>query len=189
MKQIWTLFLRLLGWTSKGSFPHHIKKCVAIVGPHTSSWDFIIGLAFRSKLGLTHAKFLGKAELFKGPFGFIFRKLGGYPVDRSENHQMVDQVVEHMNTKENFLLVLSPEGTRKKVERLKTGFYHIAKKTGVPIVMVAMDFSKKELVLADPFFPTDNEKADFQKIFRFYAPVMGKFPEKGLSHLFTDNEQ
>ncbi len=185
MRFLWSLYLRLTGWTLKGSFPYHLKKCVVIVGPHTSSWDFIIGVAWRSKLRLTHAKYLGKAELFKGPFGFIFRKLGGFPVERSEKHHMVDQVVELFTTHESFILVLSPEGTRKKVDRLRTGFYYIAKKAGVPIVMTGLDFAKKEASFSEPFFTTDDETADLRHIYEFYAPIKGKKPEQGMSHLLT----
>jgi len=174
-----------MGWTLKGSFPYHLKKCVVIVGPHTSSWDFIIGLAFRSKLRLTNAKYLGKAELFKGPFGFIFRKLGGFPVERTEHHNMVDEVVQLFNSQASFVLVLSPEGTRKKVERLRTGFYHIAKKAGVPIVMTGLNFAKKQASLSEPFYPTDNEAADFQHIYEFYQNIKGKVPEQGMAHLLT----
>ncbi len=185
MRLLWSLYLRLTGWTLKGSFPYHLKKCVVLVGPHTSSWDFVIGIAWRSKLRLTHAKYLGKAELFKGPFGFIFRKLGGFPVKRSENHHMVDQVADLFNKHDSFLLVLSPEGTRKKVDRLRTGFYHIAKKAGVPIVMAGLDFGNKQVSFSEPFFPTDNEAADFQHIYQFYAPIKGKKPAQGMAHLLT----
>ena len=187
MRLLWSLYLRLQGWTIKGSFPYQLKKCVFIVGPHTSAWDFVVGLAIRSKLRLQHAKYLGKAELFKGRFGFFFRKLGGYPVERGEHHNLVDQVVTLFNTHETFMLVLSPEGTRQKVDRLKTGFYYIAKKAGVPIVMAGFDFEKKEFSISEPFFPTDDEAADFTRIFRFYAPLKGKIPEQGLAHLLTDN--
>jgi len=183
MRLLWNLFLHLLGWTIKGSFPYHLNKCVVIVGPHTSSWDFVVGLALRSKLRLTHARFMGKAELFRGPFGFIFRKLGGFPVDRFQAHNMVDQVVTLFNTHPSFVLVLSPEGTRKKVDRLRTGFYHIAKKAGVPIVMAGMDYGKKEASISEPFFPTADEAADFKHIHQFYAHMKGKIPDQGMSHL------
>lgn len=185
MRIIWILFLRLLGWTVKGSFPYHLKKCVLVVGPHTSSWDFVLGLAFRSKLRLTRSRFLGKAELFNGPFGFFFRMLGGVPVDRSSQHNLVEQVVTLFKEHEHFILALSPEGTRKKVDRLKTGFYHIAKEAGVPIVMVGMDYSKKQALIADPINTTDDEAADFAHIHRFFAPIKGKIPEQGMAHLLN----
>jgi 1-acyl-sn-glycerol-3-phosphate acyltransferase len=185
MRPFWNLCLRLLGWTIRGSFPYHLKKCVVIVGPHTSSWDFIVGLALRSQLRLNHAKYLGKAELFKKPFGFIFRKLGGFPVDRSQNQHMVDQAVALFNSHDHFILVLSPEGTRKKVDRLRTGFYHIAKKAGVPIVMAGMDYRKKQAAISEPFFPTADEAADFRHIYTFYAPMEGKRPAQGMLHFIN----
>lgn len=172
-----------MGWKAANEFPGYLKKAVVIIGPHTSGWDFIIGIAFRSVLKVKHGKYLGKEELFKGPLGFLFRWLGGTPVDRFSKRGVVEQVVEKFNTTENLVIALSPEGTRQKVEKLRTGFYHIAKKAGVPIVMIALDYSKKELSIAEPFYTTDNEEADFRKIIEFYAPVKGKHPEKGLEHL------
>jgi 1-acyl-sn-glycerol-3-phosphate acyltransferase len=186
MRQLWNLFLYMQGWTIRGSFPYHLKKCVLIVGPHTSSWDFVIGLAFRSKLRLYHLKYLGKAELFKPPFGFFFRNLGGFPVDRFNKHNMVDQVVNFFNAHESFVLALSPEGTRKPVDRLRTGFYHIALKANVPIVMVGMDFKKREASFADHFFLTGDINADMQKITTYFANIEGKIPEYGLQHLLAN---
>lgn len=187
MRLLWSSYLRATGWTIEGSFPYHLKKCVVIVGPHTSAWDFVIGLAFRSKLHLKHVKFLGKDSLFKGPFGFFFRGLGGVPVDRSNKQNMVDQVVNLFATHDNFVLALSPEGTRKKVERLRSGFYHIAKKAGVPIVMVGMDFTNKKGIISEPFWPSGDEAADFQHIYQFFAPIRGKIPDQGLAHLLSSH--
>lgn len=183
MRILWKIYLWITGWKVRDNFPYHLKKCIVIVAPHTSAWDFVMGLAIRSVLRLTHVKYLGKAELFQGRFGFFFRRMGGYPVDRFNNKHMVDQVVELFEQHDEFVLALSPEGTRKKVDRLRTGFYHIAKKAKVPIVMAAMDFTKKETWFSEPFLTTDNEEADFKKIIDFYAPVQGKIPEQGLAHL------
>ena len=133
-------------------------------------------------MGFIH--FLGKKELFDGPFGFIFRWLGGIPVDRSSSHNMVDQVVQKFKSEESFSLVLSPEGTRKKVERLRTGFYNIAQQAGVPLVMVGFDFGKKEVVIAEPF-TTSEQAADFRLLLDFFGPMQGKNPEKGLAHLMN----
>jgi 1-acyl-sn-glycerol-3-phosphate acyltransferase len=186
MRLLWNFFLYMRGWTIRGSFPYHLKKCVIIVGPHTSSWDFVIGLAFRSKLRLYHLKYLGKAELFKPPFGFFFRKLGGFPVDRFNKHNMVDQVVNFFNTHESFVLALSPEGTRKPVDRLRTGFYHIALKANVPIVMAGMDFKKREASFAVPFYLSGDINTDMQKITQHFACIEGKIPEYGLQHLLAN---
>ena len=179
----WLLFLRLLGWKVRGPVPYQLRKCVIIVGPHTSSWDFVIGLAMRSRLKLTDVRFLGKAELFRPPFGFWFRWLGGVPVHRQEQHNMVDQVVALFRSNDHFRLALAPEGTRRKVNRLKTGFYHIAKEAGVPIVMAGLDFSRKTLFVSEPFFTTDDEAEDFRHIYLFYATIQGKRPAQGMTHL------
>ena len=133
-------------------------------------------------------KFLGKAELFKPPFGFIFKKMGGIPVERSSNHNYVEQVIELFNSKKLFKLALSPEGTRKKAERLKTGFYYMAKGAGIPIIMTGMDFKNKNLIISEPFFPTKNESDDFKKIIEFFAPIEGKIPENGMRHLLVNND-
>lgn len=181
----WVLFLHLKGWKTNNNFPHHLKKCVIIVAPHTSSSDFIIGVALRSIYKIYDAKFLGKAELFKPPFGFIFRWLGGTPVYRDSKQNLVEQVVAKFNATEHFKIALSPEGTRKKVEQLKTGFYYIAKQANVPIVMVGFDFEKKEAICSNPFYVSNNEAEDFKKIIEFFAPIKGKIPENGLQHLLT----
>ncbi|MBH2003142.1 MAG: lysophospholipid acyltransferase family protein [Sphingobacteriia bacterium] len=183
MRVCWNLFLWLRGWSIRGEFPYQLKKCVVIVAPHTSSWDFIIGLAVRSRLRLYHIRFMGKDALFRGPLGFIFRKLGGFPVDRFHKNNMVEQVAGLFNTNDSFVLALSPEGTRKKVDRLRTGFYHIAVKAGVPIVMAGFDFGKKEISIAPPFYPTGNMDADLNMIIGHYASLKGKIPEQGLAHL------
>jgi 1-acyl-sn-glycerol-3-phosphate acyltransferase len=183
MRLIWTFLLWITGWKIRGQYPYHLKKMVIIVAPHTSAWDFVLGLAVRSKLRLGHVRFLGKKELFDGPFGFFFRWLGGIPVDRSSAHNLVDQVVERFNAADAFSLVLSPEGTRKRVERLKTGFYHIAHRADVPLVMVGFDFGRKEVVIAEPFDTTDNTEADFQKIIQFFGRMKGKNPDWDVKHL------
>ena len=183
MRMIWSFLLWITGWKIRGNYPYHLKKLVIIVAPHTSAWDFILGLAVRSKLHQAHVRFLGKKELFDGPFGFFFRWLGGIPVDRSSAHNLVDQVVARFNEADAFSLVLSPEGTRRKVERLKTGFYHIAKQAQVPLLMIGFDFGKKEVVIDEPFDTTMDTDADFRKIIAFFGAMQGKNPALGISHL------
>lgn len=186
MRFLWKLYLDTGGWKAVNEFPHHIKKAVVIVGPHTSWKDFPVGIAFRSVLKIKHAKYLGKQELFTGPFGFLFRWLGGTPVDRFSKHGVVEQVVEKFNAAENLLIAISPEGTRKKVDKLRTGFYYIAKKANVPIIMAGFDYTKKEFSIAEPFYATDDEAEDFKKIIRFFAPLKGGRPEQGLAHLLEE---
>ena len=108
--------------------------------------------------------------------------MGGTPVDRSSSQGMVAQVADKFAQHDIFRLGMSPEGTRKKVEKLKTGFYHIARQANVPILLVCFDFGKKEVILCDLIYPAD-EAEDFKKILSFFAGVEGKIPELGVKHL------
>jgi len=184
MRWFWKIFLYVLGWRRDVVFPHHhIKKYIVIVAPHTSSWDFFIGLAYRSLLHMKHTRYLGKKELFRPPFGFIFRWLGGTPVDRYNHNNLVDEVARIFDQHEQFSLAIAPEGTRKRVDKLKTGFYFIAQKAQVPIIMVGLDFKNKTVVISDPLYTTTNQVTDFEKIHSFYRPIDGKYPEHSLGHL------
>ena len=178
MRFFWSLYVWITGWKIQNNFPYHLDKCVIIVAPHTSAWDFVVGLAIRSVRHLEHVKYLGKDSLFKGPFAFIFKSTGGFPVDRFNKHNMVDQVVQLFNTHDKFVLALSPEGTRKKVAQLRTGFYFIAYKAGVPIIPVAFDYGKKEVKIGAPFTTTGNYEADMKIISAHFTGVQGRFPEK-----------
>jgi 1-acyl-sn-glycerol-3-phosphate acyltransferase len=183
MRFICKIIFWLIGWKSVGEFEYELKKYVIIVAPHTSAWDFIVGLLARKVFRLEKAKYLGKQELFKPPFGFIFRWLGGYPVDRSHNRNMVDEVVKIFNSREEFGIALSPEGTRRKVDKLRTGFYNIAKNANVPIVMVGLDYENKRICFSKPLIVTDDPQYDFEQILNFFRPIKGKYPEKSLGHL------
>ncbi|MBC6491178.1 1-acyl-sn-glycerol-3-phosphate acyltransferase [Flavihumibacter stibioxidans] len=182
----WKIFWTLSGWKVQGQWPKELNRAIIIVGPHTSGWDVVTGMAARSVVPIPHAHYLGKKELFDGPFGWFFRMTGGVPVDRFSKNNMVEQVVEEFRKRKDFVLALSPEGTRQRVERLRTGFWHIAKQAGVPIIMAGMDFQKKELILSEPFMPGVSPEADMPAIIRFFAPIQGRHPEAGMGHLLTD---
>ncbi|HEX2682971.1 MAG TPA: 1-acyl-sn-glycerol-3-phosphate acyltransferase, partial [Ferruginibacter sp.] len=156
LKFYWKFFR----WKISGNFPYQYKKMVLAVAPHTSWVDVMVGFAARKELKITQAKFLGKQELFVGPLGWILRKMGGTPVDRFSKQGMVEQVAALFAADENFMLGLAPEGTRKKVDTLRTGFYHIAKRAGVPILPIGFDYKRRIVVIGDAFFPGDNETAD-----------------------------
>jgi 1-acyl-sn-glycerol-3-phosphate acyltransferase len=173
-------FFRLLGWKIVGSFPPELKKYVVAVAPHTSNWDFLVGIAARSILKMKNTKFLGKSSLFRPPFGWLFRSLGGYPVDRSHKHDMVEQVAALIKSKEQFILGIAPEGTRKKVDKFRTGFYYIAKAAEIPIIPVGFDFSRKEVVLGQPLYPSDFDN-DMVVLKQFYSGILGKNPEWGIN--------
>lgn len=180
LRPLYVLIFKLSGWEIDGDFPHHIRKYIVAVAPHTSNWDFPLGVMTRSILRREDAHFLGKHSLFKPPFGWFFRWLGGYPVDRTSNHDVVQQVVDIFNAHEDFILALAPEGTRKKVAKLRTGFYYIAKGAKVPIVPVGFDFSMKRIVIGSPMMPTDDFDADMNSLLTFYRKMKGKNPELGL---------
>nr|WP_321413759.1 1-acyl-sn-glycerol-3-phosphate acyltransferase [uncultured Allomuricauda sp.] len=169
------IYYKILGWKLNGSFPD-LDKCVVIVVPHTHWLDFFLGLLIRKVIN-EEINYIGKKSLFKPPFGWFFKWTGGAPVDRSKNSNTVDNIVQIFNTRRIFRLALAPEGTRKKVGQLRTGFYHIAKKAHVPIVMVAFDFGKKEIKIGAPFYPSESTESDFEKIHGFYIGVKGKIPE------------
>ena len=177
--------LKIMGWKDQpvGPFPFTEQKYVLIVAPHTSGWDFIIGVLYRSVLRLEHARYLGKKELFRPPFGFLFRWLGGTPVDRSAKHNVVEEVVKIFNSHKQFGIAISPEGTRRKVDKLKTGFYNIAKLAKVPIIMVGLDFENKQVLFSAPLYPSENQEKDFDQIINFLGPINGKHPDRGLKHL------
>ena len=170
------ILFTLLGWKIENTFPTTPKKYVVIAAPHTSWVDFPIAILTRMSLGVM-VHFIGKGSLFKPPFGFFFRKLGGTPVDRSQSNNLVDAVVQIFNRKEEFRLGLSPEGTRKKVEKWKTGFYYIAKGANVPIVMATLDFGNKRVKISDPYYITDNKEKDFEVFYDFFKNIKGKNPE------------
>ena len=177
MKKIARFILyKILGWKLVGNFSIDIKKYVVIAAPHTSWMDFPIAILARMSSGVM-INFIGKDSLFKSPFGFFFRALGGTPVDRSKNNNLVDAIVQIFNNKEEFRLGLSPEGTRKKVDKWKTGFYYIAKGANVPIVMATLDFENKQIKISEPYFTTDNKEEDFNVFYTFYKNVKGKNPE------------
>lgn len=189
MKLLWKAFLRSKGWNTTQRFPyHHLKKYIVIVGPHTSNWDFVIGLAYRNILDMNYVRFLGKAELFKPPMGWIFRKLGGIPVDRTASHNLVDAVADLFNKHDSFAIAIAPEGTRKKVDKLKTGFYFIAAKAVVPVIMVGLDYKHKTVRFSEPLYPS-NQVEDFEKIHGFYRTIEGKVPELGLMDIGKKNAE
>lgn len=164
----------LLGWKIVGEFPEDLKKYVVIAAPHTSYWDFPLGVLLRCTTN-THIHFVGKKSLFRKPIGFFFTSMGGFPVDRTKCSNTVDALVEKFNKHDEFILGISPEGTRKKVDSWKTGYYYVAKGAGVAIVKVALDFKNKQILIDTPFFPTDKPKEDMAIIKQYFHGISGKF--------------
>ncbi|MCH1548102.1 MAG: 1-acyl-sn-glycerol-3-phosphate acyltransferase [Flavobacteriaceae bacterium] len=173
------IYHKILRWKVVGNSNFSmdtIKKCVIIAVPHTSWHDFYIGLFLRSVTSLK-TNFLGKKELFFFPFSIILRWLGGVPVDRFTKGNKVDAIASLFKSNNEFRIALSPEGTRSKVEKWRTGFYHIAKKANVPIIMVTLDFKNKINTISDPFYISDDIEKDFLFMESFFKNVKGKVEE------------
>ena len=177
MKKIYRfIFFRLMGWHINGWMSPELKKCVIIVVPHTSWLDFVIGVFARGIVGL-EMHFVAKKELFSFPFGAYFRWMGGAPLNRQMNENKVDAIAAIFRQRDVFRLAIAPEGTRKKVEEWKTGFYYIALKAGVPVVAVAFDYGKKEVKIAEPYYLSGNFEGDMAVLERHYKGVTGYVPE------------
>jgi 1-acyl-sn-glycerol-3-phosphate acyltransferase len=177
MKYIYRfIFFRLMGWKIVGAIEPSLKKCVMIVVPHTSWIDFFIGVMARGSIGL-EMHYVAKKELFVFPFSTWFRWMGGTPLDRQKNENKVDAIAAIFIRRKVFRLAIAPEGTRKKVDCWKTGFYYIALKANVPVVAVAFDYGKKQVKIAAPFYPTTNKDADFKILESHYKGITGYVPE------------
>jgi 1-acyl-sn-glycerol-3-phosphate acyltransferase len=173
------LFFKLMGWKIVGGIDPNLKKCVMMVMPHTSAHDFYLGIFTRGITGL-EMNWVGKKELFRFPLGIYFRYMGGEPLDRSGGLNKVDSIAAIFDKKDTFRLAVAPEGTRKKVSELKTGFYYIALKANVPIVPVSFDFGRKQVHLGQPLNPSGNIEQDLTILKEHYKGVLGKIPENGI---------
>ena len=179
MKQISKfIFHRILGWHITGDFPA-LTKCVIAVAPHTSNWDFLIAKLAYASIGRT-ANFLIKAEWFVFPFNLFFKSLGGIPVRREKNASLTDTLAAEFGKREQMQLAITPEGTRKPVHEWKKGFYYIAFKASVPILLVGLDYPKKEVVSLGVIHPTGNYEKDMEIIKSRYEGMQGKNPENFL---------
>ncbi len=164
--------LQIAGWRFEGAMPN-LTRFVVIVAPHTSNWDFLIGLLSKWALGLK-AGWLGKDSLFRPPLGWFMRANGGIPVDRHNRHNVVEQSVHAFQSRDAFVLVLAPEGTRKKVSGWRSGFWHVAKAAGVPICCVAFDWEHKVVRLGPTTMATENDAVEGIARFRgYFAGVRG----------------
>ncbi|MEX2320176.1 MAG: lysophospholipid acyltransferase family protein [Saccharospirillum sp.] len=175
LRRVATGLLRLAGWEVK-PFPD-VPRAIVVGGPHTSNWDGVLGITSGIALAL-HARFMIKNTLFKGPLGWVLRKLGGIPVNRSRAGGVVGQTVAELNRHDRIIIVMTPEGTRSSADKWKTGFHHIARQAGVPIVLAAADYGKKQLTFPLILQPSDDLEADMQRIYECFAEVTPRHPEK-----------
>lgn len=170
----WLLYKKL-GW-AKCVTVAHPDKFIICLAPHTSNWDFIIGQLYAQAEGFK-INFLMKREWFFWPLGVIFKSLGGIPVWRSKHTSMTDNLAETAKTKDSFKLCITPEGTRSPNTEWKKGFYFIALKAEIPILLYGVDYEKKKIVCTDSFTPSGNIDEDMPKIKSYFKDFKGKKPE------------
>jgi 1-acyl-sn-glycerol-3-phosphate acyltransferase len=173
----WALLIlyRLAGWRPEGQLPPD-RKFVIMGACHTSNWDFLVFLGTVHALG-RQVRFIGKHSLFKWPMEDFMRALGGVPVDRSSRQDLVSQIVAQFDAHDDFALVVAPEGTRSRTTEWKTGFYQIALKAGVPIVVAGPDYPTKRGVIGPVIHPTGNYEEDMKPAFAFYRTITPRHPK------------
>jgi 1-acyl-sn-glycerol-3-phosphate acyltransferase len=170
------LFLRLFGWRVEGTLPPG-TQAVVIAAPHTSNWDLPFMLAVAYVLGV-RPSWLGKREIFRWPFGGLMRWLGGLPINRRSRNNVVQQVVEMFRTMDRLYVVIPPSATRSRSPHWKSGFYHIARGAGVPILCTFLDYRRKVGGVGPVFVPSTDLRADMDRLRAFYDTVAAKFPEQ-----------
>ena len=168
------LGLWLMGWHIEGNFPRQ-RKFVVIVAPHTSNWDFVVGILTYFALSLD-ANWMAKHTALKGPWGPLGRYLGAVPVDRSQAGNVVQSSNAEFAKREKMMLVIAPEGTRSAVEGWKKGYHHIALAAGVPIVPVALDFGQRRVLIGEPLSPCQDYDADYARLKSFFRADMARHP-------------
>ncbi len=171
----WLLY-KVLGFSVEETIEKPNKYVIALA-PHTSNWDFIIGLIF-SKAQDFQCDFLMKKEWFFWPLGPIFKRLGGIPVSRSKNHSLTDQLAQMAQERDTFHLCITPEGTRQLQTEWKKGFYFIALKANIPILLYGLDYKDKRIVCTKMVHPTGDIDNELTEIKKYFKPFTGKHPEK-----------
>ncbi len=173
------LFLNVWGWKVQGELPE-APKYLIVVAPHTSNWDFLVGILFRKYTENFEPMYLAKKELFVFPIGFFFRWTGGYPVERGKNTNFVDDVVSVFDKNEKFCTTIAPEGSRSYRKKWKTGFYYIAKNASIPILRIAFDYPSKTLVLDDLYYITKDADSTVIEFKEYFSKYKGKNPQNGI---------
>jgi len=182
-KRLCQWFFKCKGWKIAGTPPSDIKRCVMIAAPHTSNWDFIYTMAAADMLKVATPRFTIKQEWMRFPFNLLLGPLGAIPINRSSKTpgdprpKMVDQMVKYIEDSDDIMVLVTPEATRSAVTRWRTGFYQVALKANVPILLGYLDYAKKEAGVGGVIYPSGDLDADMRKIWDFYNMVTPKYPE------------
>jgi 1-acyl-sn-glycerol-3-phosphate acyltransferase len=172
---IW--WFKLNGWKVGETIPQEIRKAVVIAAPHTSNWDFVFALATFKMLGIK-VNYLIKNDVYRFPFRRLLDNTGAIPVARNRSQNLVDTIVQKLDAAENLYLMIPAEGTRSKVSRWKSGFYHAAVGANVPVVLGYLDYENKIAGFGKIVHLTGDKQKDLTVIREFYRPIKGKHPEK-----------
>lgn len=167
VRRIILAFWYLKGWKIEGTLPHHLGKYVIAGAPHTSNWDFVFFTGATHEEGIK-PNFMGKHTLFQWPMTRFMRDMGGLPVDRRSRLNATEQVAAEFARRDELALVIAAEGTRKSDGKWKSGFYHIARAAGVPIVPAFADNAKLVISFGDPVIPSENYGEDLLKIAQWF---------------------
>lgn len=171
------LILKIAGWKVEINAPN-FDKCLICVAPHTSNWDFILGILAYNSVG-RKAGFLMKESWFFFPLGYFFKALGGIPVPRkNKKGSLVDSLVRRFEISSKLQIAITPEGTRSRTTRWHTGFLQISHKAGIPCLLGAIDAKTKTISVNDVFYPSGDTDEDMRKIKHFYRNYTGIYPEK-----------
>ena len=176
MRKMYVFILKLFGWNYELS-EEIPDKSVICVAPHTSNWDFVIGMIFYKSIG-GKPHVLMKKEWFFFPLSYLLKSIGIVPVDRKKRTSVSEQMVELFHANTDFQLAIAPEGTRSRNTQWKTGFYYIALNAGVPITLAFIDYAKKEVGVKKIFYPTGDVEKDIEEIKNYYKDVRAKHPKK-----------
>lgn len=177
------LIFKLGGWKITHHLPNEIKKCVIVVAPHTSNWDFVYGMGALKFMAL-YPRFVIKKEWMRFPLKRLMYSLGALPIDRNAKNKLgekkgtVDAMAELFSKHENIRLIITPEGTRSRVEKWRTGFYYVALKANVPIALGFMDYKKRECGIDKIIYPGGDFESDMKQVMDFYKNITAKNSEK-----------
>lgn len=177
------ILFKIWGWKVVGSTHNDVPKKLFVIAPHTSNWDFPIGIMLNAIYDMG-VGYMAKHTLFKPPFGWFFRATGGIPVDRTRKTNIIDNVIEIYDSRDRFCTSITPEGKRKKVDRIKKGFYHIAKGANIPIVYVIFAFDTMTITFLEPVMPKDTVEEEVERFHNIFKDQVGKIVEYSYGYPF-----
>jgi 1-acyl-sn-glycerol-3-phosphate acyltransferase len=175
MIKLFEFIFKFLGWSDGGSPMKEAPKYIVVVAPHTSSLDFVFGILYAYQLGFK-IRYFAKSQLFHWSTAWFFKFLGGIPVDRTKKNNLVAQAVEIINSQENLIVGIAPEGTRMRANKWKTGFYYMALEANIPIALAYLDYKDKKAGIGKLIYPSGDIVKDFKIIEDFYSTIQPRHP-------------